>query len=106
MRIQLTNPELFATVFQNITGCKLHHPTYGIATDSREIEKGDLYIAIKGDKYDGHQFLKTVMKSGAVAAVVEDTHDDIEIQQIKVKNTLLEIAKISKMWRNQFDIPL
>ena len=106
MRIQLTNPELFATVFQNITGCKLHHPTYGIATDSREIEEGDLYIAIKGIKYDGHQFLKTVMSSGAVAALVEDTQDEIEIQQIKVKNTLLEIAKISKMWRNQFDIPV
>ena len=48
MRIQLTNPELFATVFQNVTGSKLHHPTYAITTDSREIEKGVFPWAANG----------------------------------------------------------
>ncbi|MFL2983548.1 MAG: UDP-N-acetylmuramoyl-tripeptide--D-alanyl-D-alanine ligase [Candidatus Neomarinimicrobiota bacterium] len=106
MRIQLSNPELFATVFQNVTGTKLHHPTYGISTDSREVKNGDLFIAIKGEKFDGHQFLKKVFYSGAVTALVEHIQDDIELQQVKVKDTLKEIAKISKKWRLQFDIPI
>jgi UDP-N-acetylmuramoyl-tripeptide--D-alanyl-D-alanine ligase len=35
---------------------------YGISTDSRLIKKGNLFIAVKGDKFDGHDFAKTVLK--------------------------------------------
>jgi UDP-N-acetylmuramyl-tripeptide synthetase len=44
----------------------------GIAQDSRAVESGDLFICIKGARYDGHQYLKQAAEMGAVAALVED----------------------------------
>lgn len=43
----------------------------GFAFDSREVEKGFLFFALKGEKFDGHDFLRDVGKKGAVAAVVD-----------------------------------
>ena len=43
----------------------------GVSTDSRSIKTGDLFIALRGDKFDGHQFLETVYKSGAAAVMVD-----------------------------------
>ena len=47
-----------------------------ISIDSREIEKGALYVAIKGDRFDGHDFVKAAIKNGAVVALVAENHVD------------------------------
>jgi UDP-N-acetylmuramoyl-tripeptide--D-alanyl-D-alanine ligase len=43
----------------------------GVSTDSREIKSGDLFVALKGEKFNGHDYLQEVSKKGAVAAMVE-----------------------------------
>jgi UDP-N-acetylmuramoyl-L-alanyl-D-glutamate--2,6-diaminopimelate ligase len=48
----------------------------GIAQDSRKVEAGDLFICIKGTRYDGHQYLQQAAENGAVAALVDDLPDD------------------------------
>ena len=68
MRVPIDHPEIFATVFESVTKSKLHRPITGVTTDSREIQNGDLYIANKGDRVDGHQFLNQVEHAGAAAA--------------------------------------
>ena len=65
MRIEIKNPERFSMVFESVTGQKLHHPVFGITTDSREVQDGDLYIALKGERVDGHTFLDSVEDSNA-----------------------------------------
>ena len=106
MRVSINNPELFSTIFETETKSRLHRPVTGVSTDSREIKDGDLYIAIKGDRVDGHQFLNQVLLDGAVAALVCDINNEIDIQQIEVKDTLNTIAKIAHEWRMNFDIPI
>ena len=106
MRATIDHPELFAAVFESITKSKLHRPVTGLSTDSREINEGDLYIAINGEKVNGHQFLNEVRQSGAVAALVCDADKKIDIQQIKVNNTLKAISEIANKWRMKFDIPV
>ena len=106
MRTTINHPELFATVFESITQSKLHRPITGVSTDSREINEGDLYIAINGDRVNGHQFLNEVMRAGAVAALVCDTNENIDIQQVRVSNTLTAISDIASKWRMKFDIPV
>ena len=69
MRISIEHLENFAAVFESVTKNKLYRPITGITTDSREVQTGDLYIALKGEKVNGHQFLNHVEKSGAVAAL-------------------------------------
>ncbi len=106
MRIALNHPELFATVFESITKSKLHRPVTGLSTDSREVKEGDLYIAIHGERVNGHQFLNEVRLAGAVAALVCDIDENIDIQQIKVSDTLSVISEIANKWRMKFDIPV
>ena len=106
MRTTINHPELFAAVFESITKSKLHRPVNGLSTDSREIKEGDLYIAINGEKVNGHEFLNEVRQNGAVAALVCDVDENIDIQQIKVPNTIDAISKIANKWRMRFDIPV
>ncbi len=106
MRININHPELFATVFQSVTGEKLYRPITGICTDSRLIKNGDLFIAIRGSKADGHSFLNQIESKGALAALVRKVDKNCKIQQIKTSDTINELAKISTQWRNRFDIPI
>ena len=106
MRISIENPENFAAVFESVTKNKLHRPVSGLTTDSREVKSGDLYIALEGEKVNGHQFIADVEKLGAVAALVNKTNKEIKIQQIKVDNPIFEIGKIANEWRSRFDIPV
>ncbi|HMA77176.1 MAG TPA: UDP-N-acetylmuramoyl-L-alanyl-D-glutamate--2,6-diaminopimelate ligase [Candidatus Krumholzibacteriaceae bacterium] len=60
----------------------------GISTDSRTVKKGDLFIAVKGERYDGHDFVDDAVKSGA-AAVVTQKIVKSEVPLIVVRHTLL-----------------
>ena len=99
MRTSITHPELFSTVFESSTKSRLHRTITGVSTDSREIKNGDLYLAIKGDRFDGHQFLDQALLNGAVAALVCNINNEIDLQQIRVNDTLNAIAKIANKWR-------
>ena len=61
---------MFTTVLESTLNLKIYHPITGITNDSRQIKKGDLYIAINGKYNDGHNFLDEVNKKGAAAALV------------------------------------
>ena len=104
MRIDIKHPERFATVFEAVTSKKLHRPILGITTDSREIQENDLYIALKGERVDGHSFLGSVEKSGASVALVSQINEDLDFQQIEGDDPLSMIGNIANAWRNQFDI--
>ena len=95
MRISIENPENFAAVFESVTKNKLHRPVSGLTTDSREVKSGDLYIAVEGEKFNGHHFIADIEKLGAVAALVNKTSKEFKIQQIRVDNPIFEIGKIA-----------
>jgi UDP-N-acetylmuramoyl-tripeptide--D-alanyl-D-alanine ligase len=46
----------------------------GISTDSRSIRRGDLFVALRGDRFDGHQFVPAVLAKGATGAIVHDSY--------------------------------
>ena len=69
----------------------------GISTDTRTIKKGDLFIAIKGDSFNGNQFTKDAFQKGASAAIVDDKSfsQDKDKKIIYVKNSISSISKNS-----------
>lgn len=77
----------------------------GISIDSRTISCGDLFIALKGEKFDGSAFLEEAFKKGAIGAVVAK---EVETEKIiiKVKDTLRALGDIAKIYREMFDIPV
>ncbi|MCM8820670.1 MAG: UDP-N-acetylmuramoyl-tripeptide--D-alanyl-D-alanine ligase [Candidatus Omnitrophica bacterium] len=77
---------------------------YGISTDSRQIKKGDLFIALKGDRFDGTEFTNSALKNGAIAAIVPKTFQSNSKRLIKVKDTLKALGDIANGYRNTFDV--
>jgi len=67
----------------------------GVAYDSRNVEEGYLFVAIKGEKYDGHKFIEEAIGNGAVAAVAERVSDEIGGRCILVKDGRKALACIS-----------
>ncbi len=106
MRIEIANSEMFSAIIEKTTGVKIFHPITGVSNDSREIKKGDLYIALIGEKIDGHKFLEEVANKGATAALVNYEINDIELKQICVLDTIAFLSKIANIWRKNFDIPI
>lgn len=76
----------------------------GVSTDTRKIVSGNLFVALKGEQFDGHDFIQEAIKKGAVAALVSQKVDDT-IPQIVVDDTLAALGKMSANWRNRFPIP-
>lgn len=79
----------------------------GVCTDSRDIKKGCMFFAIKGDKFDGNQFALPSLEKGAWFAVVDDESlygkDD---RLLIVENTLKALQELAKMHRKKMDIPV
>ncbi|MEW6026378.1 MAG: UDP-N-acetylmuramoyl-tripeptide--D-alanyl-D-alanine ligase [Planctomycetota bacterium] len=80
-----------------------------ISTDSRTITKDGLFIALKGDRFDGHNFLTQAIKQGAAAVLVSRIPEDIkdaEIPVVKVKDTLLALGDIAGCYRRRLTVPV
>ncbi len=77
---------------------------HGVSTDSRTLKPGNLFVALKGEHFDGHQFLEQAVNNGAIAALVSEA-SPIQIPQIVVDNTLTSMGKLSSHWRDRFSIP-
>ncbi|MGE4357454.1 MAG: UDP-N-acetylmuramoyl-tripeptide--D-alanyl-D-alanine ligase [Candidatus Omnitrophota bacterium] len=81
----------------------------GVSTDSRSIREGNIFIALKGANFDGHDFVRDVLAKGAKGAIVEK---NIEIGEnhsfciIQVSNTLDALRKLASYHRCKFNLPI
>lgn len=86
--------------------------TFGsVSTDSRNIRKGDLFIAIRGERFDGHRFVADAARAGAVAAMVDE--DSVpggetvaDLSLIIVKDSRHALGALGAYWRGKFSMPL
>ncbi len=80
----------------------------GVSTDSRSIAAGELFVALKGDKFDGHAYVEDVLARGAAGALVTQdfaaTHPELPL--IAVTDTRLALGALAAHWRGRFAIPL
>jgi UDP-N-acetylmuramoyl-tripeptide--D-alanyl-D-alanine ligase len=93
----------------NINDDILNAQVKGINTDSRNLHSQEVFVALQGDKFDGHDFLEKAVSQGAIAAITNQNHRLSSLQnipQLRVVNTLEAYQQISHYWRNQFSIPL
>ncbi len=72
----------------------------GVATDSRRVSGGELFVALRGERFDGHDFVEAAREAGAVAAVVERELPS-PIPQIVVRDSLRALGMLGKWWREQ-----
>jgi len=77
-----------------------------IHTDSRSLIKGDLFVALKGDRFDGHDFLAQLPGQGVGVAIATHGLKDAGLMGLEVADTLQALGQLSHAWRSQFSIPL
>lgn len=77
-----------------------------VVIDSRQVTPGSLFVAIAGDRFDGHQFLADVAAAGASAALVSRFVPDQAIHQIVVDDTRSALQVLARAWRGQFHLPV
>jgi UDP-N-acetylmuramoyl-tripeptide--D-alanyl-D-alanine ligase len=83
----------------------------GISTDSRKMEPGRLFVALKGERYDGHNFVEKAVEGGASAVVIEKgsrigISEDNGPAVIAVPDTLNALGTLASWWRHQHDVTL
>ncbi len=77
----------------------------GVTTDSRDVRGGELFVALRGERFDGHDFVGEAFSKGAVAAMVDAQAADIN-SQIVVRDTEASLGVLAAKWRNEFDMPV
>lgn len=77
----------------------------GVSIDTRQLARGDLYVALKGERFDGHTFLAEAISAGAAAALL-GREVDTTLPYVRVPDTRLALGELARFWRGQFSIPV
>lgn len=77
-------------------------PISNVVIDSRKVKEGSLFVALKGEQVDGHNYLESAYNQGAIAALVEKSIES-DLAQIKVANTNEAMPKIATAYRSQLN---
>ncbi|CBN59144.1 MULTISPECIES: UDP-N-acetylmuramoyl-tripeptide--D-alanyl-D-alanine ligase [Kamptonema] len=80
----------------------------GIATDTRNLKGGEVFVALRGENFDGHKFVAKALELGAIAAVVDRSWESegLDLPLLRVEDTLKAYQAIARWWRDQFNIPV
>ena len=90
----------------NFSAAALAQLGNGIQTDTRILKPGEVFVALRGDKFDGHKFVPMAFAKGALAAIVDFEYQNPEFPVLQVKDTLKAYQKIALWWRDRFHIPV
>lgn len=106
----------------NLSDASLSSLFTGITTDTRSLKPGEVFVALRGENFDGHEFVSVAIEKGALAAIVDFRFDisKSKIQNyesrygagtealplLQVEDTLQAYQKIASWWRSQFTIPV
>lgn len=84
---------------------------YGVSIDSRTIKEGELFVALKGDRFDGHDFVLDAISKGASGAMISrDREGMVGVPDrgflISVDDTVKGLQRLASSWRTRFEIPV
>ena len=82
----------------------------GVGTNSRTLQSGNIFVALKGPHFDGHTFVPQALEGGAAAAIVADWGAGWSLPTdkviIQVEDTLKSLGDLAHLWRRRFFLPL
>jgi UDP-N-acetylmuramoyl-tripeptide--D-alanyl-D-alanine ligase len=101
--------EIVSATQGKLVGGKKGHEFSGVCIDSRMVKPGQLFIAIKGDRFDGHDFIPQALEAGASGAILSMRSRHLRFQNkvlIQVEDTLTALQEIARVHRSRFNIPV
>ena len=78
----------------------------GVTTNSKKVGKDNLFVALRGERFDAHDFLHEVAAQGASAVVVERIPEGFTLPALIVPDTRYALGQIATAWRQNFSIPV
>ena len=81
----------------------------GVSTDSRLVQPGQLFVALRGERFDGHAFVRNVVEKGVSAVLVERLPEGENVQDVPVvvvSDTLRALGELARLYRRKFSIPV
>lgn len=100
--LHLSLSQVAAMLDARVTGSDVE--IRGVCTDTRRIVPGQLFVALKGPNFDGHDFIEQAMTKGAAACLVD--HPINNINHIVVEDTRLALGKLAQKWRESLPVRL
>jgi UDP-N-acetylmuramoyl-tripeptide--D-alanyl-D-alanine ligase len=94
--------ELLAAVGGRLDGPTSVTAVAGASVDSRRVTPGSIYVALRGERTDGHRFVLDALRAGAVAALVErpvELPPDVDAAVVQVANPLVALQELAAWWR-------
>lgn len=83
-----------------------HTPIHRVHTDTRSLQPGDLFVALRGEQFDANDFLSQAKAAGAVAAIAERGLAQADLDGVQVSDSRLALGALANAWRKQFGLPL
>ena len=77
-----------------------------VNTDTRHLQNGDTFVAIKGLHFDGHDYVQDAVAGGATSAVVSESNIDVDAPVLQVDDTVIALGSIAALYRNKLEIPV
>ena len=77
-----------------------------VHSDTRSLQPGDLFVALKGERFDAHEFLAQARASGAVAALAEHGLAEAGLPGLEVADSQRALIELAGAWRHRFHLPL
>lgn len=85
---------------------QLDLPFIRVHTDTRSLQPGDLFVALKGERFDAHEFLPQAHAQGALAAIADHGLIEAGLPGVLVADTRRALGELARLWRSQFTLPL
>jgi len=81
-------------------------PVTGYSTDTRSIKSGDVYFCLRGDRFDGHDFIQAAVDKGAVAVVAECSATNDSVAWLQVDDSRFAYGVFAGLWRSRYKNPV
>ncbi|RPH61539.1 MAG: UDP-N-acetylmuramyl tripeptide synthetase, partial [Burkholderiales bacterium] len=78
----------------------------GVSTDTRSVRTGDLFVALRGERFDAHDFLAQAQTAGSAAVMFERWVPGIRVPAIRVADSRRALGELACGWRRRFALPL
>lgn len=83
-----------------------YQKSYLLTTDSRKVQQGSIFVALKGENFNGNTFASMALEQGASMVIIDDNNYYINQRTILVEDSLKFLQKFANYYRKQFDIPV